>query len=197
MGGAHGRPAPSHGSRRTSRRGPAIEGDDGASYRAATQRASARNPGEKAPGPTASGIAGHQEPERSHQRHLRMRSARAASVPCACEKPKGRFAMTHEFRLTLLAAALAAVAATNVCAADAQVTLAHAPRLQQGENVVGPLAASQSMHIEVALKLRNQAQLRSFLQAAHSPSLLIAQRTMSSQQFVANHSPTQAQANAV
>jgi xanthomonalisin len=105
--------------------------------------------------------------------------------------------MTHESRLTLLAAALAAVAATNVCAADAQVTLAHAPRLQQGESVVGPLAASQPMHIEVALKLRNQAQLHSFLQAAHSPSLLIAQRTMSGQQFVADHSPTQDQANAV
>ena len=105
--------------------------------------------------------------------------------------------MTREFRLTLLAAALAAVTATSVCAADAQVAIAHAPRLHAGESIVGPLAASQPMHIEVALKLRNQAQLHSFIQAARSPSLLIAQRAMSTQQFVANHSPTQDQADAV
>ena len=105
--------------------------------------------------------------------------------------------MTDHFRLKLLAAALAAAAATSVCAADAQVTLAHAPRLHAGESFVGPLAASQTMHIEVALKLRNQAQLRAFIKAAQSPSLLIAQRAMSPQQFIANHAPTQAQAEAV
>jgi xanthomonalisin len=105
--------------------------------------------------------------------------------------------MTRVFRLTLLAAALAAATATSVCAADAQVAIGHAPRLHAGERIVGPLAALQPMHIEVALKLRNQAQLQSFIQAARSPSLLIAQRAMSAQQFVADHSPTQDQANAV
>ncbi|MEI7035998.1 protease pro-enzyme activation domain-containing protein [Fulvimonas yonginensis] len=76
-------------------------------------------------------------------------------------------------------------------------TLTHAPKLRQGEAVVGPLSATQPLHIEVALKLRNQAQLQSFLAAARSPSMLIAQRTMSPQQFAADHAPTAAQAEAV
>ena len=105
--------------------------------------------------------------------------------------------MTHPLRLKLLAAALAAATATSVCAADAQVAIAHPPRLHQGESIVGPLKASQPVHIEVALKLRNQAQLHQFLAAAHSPSLLIAQRTMTPQQFLADHSPTPGQASAV
>jgi xanthomonalisin len=105
--------------------------------------------------------------------------------------------MTHPLRLKLLAAALATVTATSVCAADAQVTIAHPPRLHRGESIVGPLAASQPMHIEVALKLRNQTQLHQFLAAARSPRLLIAQRTMAPQQFLADHSPTQEQAGAV
>ena len=105
--------------------------------------------------------------------------------------------MANRLHLKLLVAAMAAVAATTVCAADAQVAVAHATRLGQGERIIGPLAASQPLHVEVALRLRNPAQLQSFLTAARSPSLLIARRTMSPQQFAADHSPTQRQAEAV
>jgi subtilase family serine protease len=108
--------------------------------------------------------------------------------------------MAREFRIKLLVAAVGLAIAGSASAATGQAslaTLSHAPVLHPGESVVGPLSASQPLHIEVALKLRNQAQLHSFLAAARSPSLLIAQRTMSPQQFVANHSPTQAQAQAV
>jgi xanthomonalisin len=108
--------------------------------------------------------------------------------------------MATDVRIKLLAAALCTAVAGSAAAATAHqalATLGHAPMLHKGESMVGPLSATQPLHIEVALKLRNQTQLHQFLAAARSPSLLIAHRTMSPQQFVANHSPTLDQANAV
>jgi xanthomonalisin len=77
------------------------------------------------------------------------------------------------------------------------IKVADAVALRQGEAVTGAVAASQPMHIEVALKLRNQPQLKAFLAAAHSPSLLIAKRTMTHDEFLSQHAPTVDQASAV
>ena len=106
--------------------------------------------------------------------------------------------MQSDFRLKLLVAALGMVASTGSAAvAAAPAALAHAQVLRAGETISGVVSASQPIHVEVVLKLRNRDQLSSFLASAHSPSKLIAQRTMTTQQFVADHAPTQAQAQAV
>jgi subtilase family serine protease len=107
--------------------------------------------------------------------------------------------MATEVRIKLLAAALGMAVAGSAAAATqpAMVTLGHVPRLHRDEAIVGQLPASQPLHVEVALKLRNQAQLQQFIAAAHAPGLLAAPRHMTPQQFLANHSPTQGQAAAV
>jgi xanthomonalisin len=97
----------------------------------------------------------------------------------------------------LLVAAMAVAASGASLATGAASTMTRAQSLRAGEAISGPVAASQPVHVEVVLKLRNTAQLHSFLAAARSPSLLIAQRTMSSAQFTANHAPSAAQAQAV
>ncbi|MEW5298288.1 MAG: hypothetical protein WDW36_001429 [Sanguina aurantia] len=73
----------------------------------------------------------------------------------------------------------------------------HATALRKGEVVSGPLAASQSIPVVISLKLRNQDQLDSFLANAQKPGTPVAQRTMTPEQFAAQYSPTQAQAQAV
>jgi len=108
--------------------------------------------------------------------------------------------MATDVRIKLLAAALGMAVAGSAAAVTshpAMVALGNAPTLHKGETMVGPLSATQPLHVEVALKLRNQAQLHSFIASAHSPSRLIAQRTMSPAQFRADHAPTQGQAQAV
>ena len=114
--------------------------------------------------------------------------------------------MQSHFRLKLLVASMALATTASVCASPASnvstafVGLAqaqHATTLRQGEVVTGPLAASQSVPVVVALKLRNQDQLDAFLANAQKPDTPVAQRTMSPEQFAAKFSPTQAQAQAV
>ena len=114
--------------------------------------------------------------------------------------------MPSHFRLKLLVAAIGTVAAATVSAAPASnavtsnafVALAqHATQLRQGDVVSGPLATSQPIHIEVALKLRNPAQLHTFLATAKTSTLSMVQHKMSTQQFVAAYSPTSDQANKV
>ena len=107
--------------------------------------------------------------------------------------------MATDVRIKLLAAALGMAVAGSAAAVTqpAMIALGHAPQLHRDEAIVGQLPASQPLHVEVALKLRNQAQLHQFIAAAHSPGLLAAPRHMTPQQFLANHSPTQGQANAV
>ncbi|MGH8338598.1 MAG: protease pro-enzyme activation domain-containing protein, partial [Gammaproteobacteria bacterium] len=73
----------------------------------------------------------------------------------------------------------------------------HATILRQGDVVSGPLSASQPMHIEVALKLRNPAQLHSFIATAKTSTLSMVQRSMTTPQFVASYAPTAQQANQV
>ncbi|NUR23749.1 protease pro-enzyme activation domain-containing protein [Frateuria sp.] len=102
-------------------------------------------------------------------------------------------------RIKLLAAALGVAMAGSAAAATtpAMVALGHVPTLHRDEAFVGPLPASQPLHIEVALKLRNPAQLHAFIAAAHAPGLLAAPHAMTPQQFRADHAPTQGQAEAV
>ena len=108
--------------------------------------------------------------------------------------------MAIDVRIKLLAAAMGMALVGSAVAATTHptmVALGHAPTLHRGETMVGPLSATQRLHVEVALKLRNPAQLHSFIASAHAPGLLAKPRTMTQQQFRANHAPTQAQANAV
>jgi xanthomonalisin len=114
--------------------------------------------------------------------------------------------MPSHFRLKLLVSAIGIAAAASVSATSASsavnsnafVALSqHATQLRQGDVVSGPLATSQSMHIEVALKLRNPAELHTFLATARTSTLSMVQHKMSHQQFVASYSPTTDQANKV
>ncbi|MHB1059420.1 MAG: pre-peptidase C-terminal domain-containing protein [Rhodanobacter sp.] len=114
--------------------------------------------------------------------------------------------MPSHFRLKLLVAAIGMAAAASVSATPASsvansnafVALnQHATQLRQGDVVSGPLATSQPIHIEVALKLRNPAQLHTFLATAKTSTLSMVQHKLSSQQFIASYSPTADQANKV
>ena len=110
--------------------------------------------------------------------------------------------MPSHFRLTLLTAAIgmAAIASANATSANSQAFVAlnqHATQLRQGDVVSGPLATSQPIHIEVALKLRNPDQLHTFLATAKTSTLSMVQHKLSSQQFAASYSPTADQANKV
>ncbi|HJU07650.1 MAG TPA: protease pro-enzyme activation domain-containing protein [Rhodanobacteraceae bacterium] len=84
-----------------------------------------------------------------------------------------------------VAAGAAANAATAVSPAIARPTV-----LRQGDFVAGPMAISSPMHIVMGLKLRNKAEL----------DALVSRRgfkPLTSAQFAARYSPTQAQAQAV
>ena len=114
--------------------------------------------------------------------------------------------MPSHFRLKLLAAAISLAAAGSVCAAPGSASAStnafvalnqHATVLRQGDVVNGPLSPAQPMHIEVALKLRNPAQLHSFIATARTSPLSIVQRAMTRPQFVANYAPTTTQADKV
>ncbi|HEX7130142.1 MAG TPA: protease pro-enzyme activation domain-containing protein [Rhodanobacteraceae bacterium] len=104
--------------------------------------------------------------------------------------------MTSKLHMKALAVAMG-IAVAGVAAAattPAAPAVAHATILRHGDAVAGPLALSQSMHIVVALKLRNQAQLHHFIASLHQPH---APKPMTTAQFMAAHAPTVAQARAV
>ncbi|MER3546125.1 MAG: xanthorhodopsin [Rhodanobacteraceae bacterium] len=99
--------------------------------------------------------------------------------------------MASHFRLKALvvalslAAGVAANAATTASPAIARPTI-----IRNGDLVVGPLAVSHPMHIVIGLKLRNKAQLDSYIS---KPGF----KPLTGAQFAAQYSPTQAQAQAV
>ncbi|MEO6801455.1 MAG: pre-peptidase C-terminal domain-containing protein [Rhodanobacter sp.] len=114
--------------------------------------------------------------------------------------------MPSHNRLKLLATAISLAAAGSLGATPASAAGAatafvalnqHATALRQGDVVNGPLSPAQPMHIEVALKLRNPAQLNSFIAEAKSSTLSMVQRSMTTPQFVASYAPTTTQANKV
>ncbi|HET6913645.1 MAG TPA: S53 family peptidase [Rhodanobacteraceae bacterium] len=99
----------------------------------------------------------------------------------------------HSFRkhaLTVaLGLALSAGSAFAVAAPISQnVAIAHATSMQAGDMVTGALPISHSLHVTVALTLRNESQLDAAIAQHH---------VMSQQQFMADHAPTAAQAQAV
>src|SRR5450432_1801672 len=112
---------------------------------------------------------------------------------------KARFHRTSLALATLLAiGGSVAVNATGINAGGpATTTLAPATALRSGDTITGALSSTQPIHIEVALKLRNQAQLDAFTNAASSPIAAMAQRTLTPEQFSAKHAPTLANAQAV
>jgi subtilase family serine protease len=71
-------------------------------------------------------------------------------------------------------------------------TLTRATTLGAQDKVMGPLAARKSLHIVVALKLRNQNKLRSFLRQTRSGANHV--QPLSTHEFVARYSPTSTQA---
>ncbi|GAP66722.1 protease [Mizugakiibacter sediminis] len=120
--------------------------------------------------------------------------------------------MSSKHRLGVLAAAILGVAAAGAAAtataqdqgsintqaaSDTSPVVAHAFALHKGDAYVGALPFSQPMHIEVALKLRNQNELKSFIAAAHQGLAPMAQRFMTQAQFMQRHAPTAGQAQAV
>ncbi len=79
--------------------------------------------------------------------------------------------------------------------ASMATTATHATQLQSGDAINGMVPFTQPIHIEVSLKLRNTSVLNGFIQAAGQPNA--TQRTMPTEQFLAQHSPTAEQAQAV
>ena len=107
---------------------------------------------------------------------------------------------TNTFRPHTLVAAIALVVAASVAplgAHAAESMAASATALRKGDVVLGALPSSHPIHISVALKLRNADQLKSFLAAAGKRGAKTFGQTMSHDQLMADHAPTQAQAQRV
>lgn len=81
--------------------------------------------------------------------------------------------------------------AGNIAAATSAMVMLHpAVSLQNGDQVVGPLAFAHPMHVVVTLKLRNEQQLDSYIA---KPGF----KPLTSAQFNAQYAPTAAQAQTV
>ncbi|HXS73366.1 MAG TPA: S53 family peptidase [Rhodanobacteraceae bacterium] len=91
--------------------------------------------------------------------------------------------------LVLAIAGVFGIAGSAQAAHSSFATVTHATQLSRGDVVHGALALSHPIHITVALKLRNEAQLKAYNAKPHQP--------MSHTQLAANHLPTSAQAQAV
>jgi PKD repeat protein len=111
---------------------------------------------------------------------------------------KARLRRTSLALATLLAfGGSFAINAAGVNVGQPTVALASATNLHSGDTITGTLPAMQPMHIVVALKLRNPAQLDAFVSAANTPNAVMAQHAMTPEQFNADHAPTEADAQAV
>ncbi|MEO8810153.1 MAG: protease pro-enzyme activation domain-containing protein, partial [Rhodanobacter sp.] len=114
--------------------------------------------------------------------------------------------MPSHNRLKMLAVAISLAVASSIVATPLAAATASndfvnlnqpATVLRSGDVVHGPLSPAQPMHIEVALKLRNPAQLQSFITSAKASTLSMVQRSMTTPQFVATYAPTSVQATTV
>lgn len=112
--------------------------------------------------------------------------------------------MQSHYRLKLLAAAVSMGVASAAMAmvpttvqTTGRIAVTQAMQIKPDMHVLGVVSNSHPIHIEVALKLRNKAQLHTFIHNAHSPSKLIAKRALSPKEFRASYSPTQVQAQQV
>ena len=79
--------------------------------------------------------------------------------------------------------------------ASMAATATHATQLRSGDVINGMVPFTQSIHIEVSLRLRNSAALNSFIASAGNSGA--TQRVMAPADFTAQHSPTAEQAQAV
>ena len=106
-------------------------------------------------------------------------------------------------RTRLLVAAVAGAlgcagfASAAVPAGGQFAVLTKATQLNRGDVVRGAMPITKPVHVTLALKLRNDAQLQSFLAHAKLPGTPASQRVMSRSTLAANHLPTAAQAQAV
>ncbi|HEY2345486.1 MAG TPA: protease pro-enzyme activation domain-containing protein [Xanthomonadaceae bacterium] len=108
----------------------------------------------------------------------------------------------RRLRAKLALAITAALCAAGAIAAPATsastMAIAQPVRLHRGDAVVGALPLNQPIHVEVALKLRDRAGLDALIadnarrQVAHT-----AMNLLSADDFLAQHAPTQAQAQKV
>jgi len=108
--------------------------------------------------------------------------------------------MRSPFRSKSLAFAIALAVGPFAAHAATTASMAHLAgpmALHAGDTVVGTVPVSQPMHIEVALKLRNQDQLHAFLSTLHDVGVMAARPKMTRAQFRSQHSPTDSQAQAV
>ena len=98
----------------------------------------------------------------------------------------------------MLAVMLALSGTAALDAGAATIAVAQSTVLRRGDALMGALPMTQPIHVEVALKLRDREGLDAFIATnatdqirGHAPQLMTAER------FLANHAPTQAQAQAV
>jgi len=91
-------------------------------------------------------------------------------------------------------AALGASAATSV---NPSPVVAHATTLERGDALIGALPMTQSIHVVIALKLRNRDVLDAFIANAAKNRVGGVEQPLSREQYFANHAPSQAQAQAV
>jgi len=85
----------------------------------------------------------------------------------------------------------AAVSATGVSVGQASIQVASPTAVRGGDTIMGPVAATQPVHVVVALKLRNREALDGFIASS------VVTRSMTRQQLESQHLPTAAQAQAV
>lgn len=101
--------------------------------------------------------------------------------------------------LKVLAAAVSLGLASTAFAATGtnSVSVAKATPTSNSVQIMGQMSDSQQLDIQVALELRNRGQLHSFIENSRSPSALIDERSMSTQEFHQQYSPTESQVQEV
>jgi subtilase family serine protease len=99
--------------------------------------------------------------------------------------------------VTFAFGALAAPSAQAALDAGQTVALSSATSLAPGETIEGLLPFTHPLHVEVALKLRNRAELDGFVRKASGFNASGSRPVMTPDEFMAKHAPTQDQAEAV
>ena len=85
----------------------------------------------------------------------------------------------------------AAVSATGVSVGQGSIDVASPTAVRGGDTIMGPVAATQPVHVVVALKLRNREALDSYIASS------VVTRSMTRHQLETQHLPTAEQAQAV
>ncbi len=106
---------------------------------------------------------------------------------------------THKASALTVAVLAALFGSASALAAPASsITVAHPTVLARGDAVVGSLPVNHPIHIAVSLKLRNKDALDAFVgNALKTRAKGATAPSMSSEQILANHAPSQQQAQAV